>query len=152
MPIFGSSPSDNHEASLPTPPTFTASKKTPATIIAKGVKLEGEFKSQGDVLIEGEVQGTIQTEGLLTLGNEAFLKAGVTASDAIIAGKLEGNINIKHKLEIKSTAKIQGDITCESITVESGAVLQGSVKSGVVATTPKVDEKSSQPISPPATK
>lgn len=134
MSLFGSSQPDIGHAE----PTISSiipqypvpSKKSPATVIAKGVRLEGEFKSQGDVLIEGEVHGTIETEGLLTLGSEAFLKASVTATDAVIAGKLEGNITIKRKVDVKSTARITGDLVCETIAVESGAALQGNVRAG----------------------
>ncbi|MFA6406577.1 MAG: polymer-forming cytoskeletal protein [Patescibacteria group bacterium] len=111
-------------------PIFNANKNTPATIIAKGVKLEGEFKSQGDVLIEGEVVGNIQTDGLLTAGPESLIKAGISAADAVIAGKVEGNLQIKHRLEIRATARIKGDTVCQTIGVEAGAVLQGNVRCG----------------------
>ena len=135
MSLFGtpqSEPVHQDSASQPAGSTVsnTQNKKSPATVIAKGVRLEGEFKSQGDVLIEGEVQGTITTDGLLTLGSEAALKAGVTAADAIVAGKLEGNINIKRRLDVKSTARITGDIVCETISVEPGAQLQGNIRAG----------------------
>jgi cytoskeletal protein CcmA (bactofilin family) len=152
MSLFGSSQPDNgsaEPASNATPaPQYPApaNKKSPATVIAKGVRLEGEFKSQGDVLIEGEVHGTIVTEGLLTLGSEALLKATVTATDAIVAGKLEGNIKIKRKMDVKSTAKITGDLVCETITVESGAVLQGNIKAGVAQVPVPAPPKPTVPV------
>jgi len=151
MSLFASSQPDARpaEPTAPASPAFSAAtnnKKSPATVIAKGVRLEGEFKSQGDVLIEGEVRGTIITDGLLTLGPEALLKASVTATDAIVAGKLEGNINIKRRLEIKGTANLTGDIICETVTVESGAVLQGNMKAGVVQTPAPVPVKPTVPV------
>ncbi|MFA6161109.1 MAG: polymer-forming cytoskeletal protein [Patescibacteria group bacterium] len=141
MSLFGSSQPDEafnkqtRAESAAVPPLISSfhtptNKNMPATVIAKGVKLEGEFKSQGDVLIEGEVIGNIQTEGLLTVGPEAVLKAGISAGDAVIAGKIEGNINVKKRLELKATAKIKGDISCQTAVVESGAAMQGNVKCG----------------------
>lgn len=146
MSLFGSSQSDEAFAkqtrteggSAPSPiSTFHTpiNKNMPATVIAKGVKLEGEFKSQGDVLIEGEVIGNIHTDGLLTVGPEAVLKAGVSASDAVIAGRIEGNLNIKKRLELKATAKIKGDIVCQTAAVESGATMQGNINCGEEAKT-----------------
>ena len=137
MPLFGSNPSGpadrvegettpSHSSIFHTPNT----KNTPSTIIAKGVKLEGEFKSQGDVLIDGEVVGNIQTDGLLNVGPEAYLKAGVVAADAVIAGKVEGNLQVKRRLEIKATAKTKGDIQCQTIVVEAGAMMMGNIKCG----------------------
>lgn len=136
MSLFGSMPSapvDRPEngTSQPSVPIFnTKNKNSPSTVIAKGVRLEGDFKSQGDVLIEGEVMGSISTDSLLTVGNEAWLKAGVQASEAVIAGRVEGNLQIDNRLEIKGTAKIKGDIVCRTVVVEAGAVLQGNMKSG----------------------
>ncbi|MBU2566826.1 polymer-forming cytoskeletal protein [Patescibacteria group bacterium] len=115
---------------MPQPSTPSSPKSAPATVIAKGVRLEGDFKSQGDVLIEGEVHGTIQTDSLLTVGPEASVKAGITASDAVIAGKIDGNTNIKNRLEVKSTAQILGDIVCQTAVIEAGAKLQGNIKCG----------------------
>lgn len=136
MPFFGSSTPDNGQqptqpAAPSAPSIFHASTKAvPATVIAKGVRLEGQFKSQGDVLIEGEVQGTVQTDGLLTVGPEAWVKATVTATDAVIAGKVEGEMTAKRRLEVKSTARMVGDIICETIIVEAGAALKGNLTSG----------------------
>ncbi len=140
MSFFSNAPSDEGKAPPVRPegstpshaPIFNTSnnKNIPATIIAKGVKLEGEFKSQGDVLIEGEVLGNIQTDGLLTAGPDSVIKAGVTAADAVIAGKVEGNLQVKHRLEIRATAKVKGDTVCQTIGIEAGAMLQGQVRCG----------------------
>lgn len=113
-----------------------------ATVIARGVKVEGDFTSQGDVQIEGEVQGHVSTSGLLTVGSEAKLKADVSANDAVIAGTIEGNVIVKKRLELKSTAKIMGDITCELIVVEEGASLQGKVGIGASLKTVTTNEHS----------
>lgn len=103
-----------------------------ATIIARGVKVEGEFTSQGDVIIEGEVHGHVTTSGMLNVGVEARLKADVAAQEAVVAGSIEGNLTVNGRLELKSTAKILGDIACETASVEAGAVLNGKISVGIV--------------------
>ncbi len=105
-----------------------------ATVIAKGVKVEGEFSSQSDVLIEGEVHGTLNTAGTLTVGPEAKIKADINANEAIVSGTVEGNLNIAKRLEIKSSAKILGDVTTEAVAIEVGAVLAGRVMVGAKGT------------------
>ena len=109
-------------------PSAASAAKT--TVIARGVRVEGEFSSQGDVLIEGEVHGHLTTSGLLTVGAEAKLKADVAAQDASIAGMVEGNILIKKRLELKATARIVGDLVCEVAVVEAGATVSGKVSIG----------------------
>lgn len=101
-----------------------------ATVIARGVKVEGEFNSQSDVLIEGEVHGTLNTSGLLTVGNEARIKADVSAGEAVVSGTVEGNMNVSKRLELKATAKIIGDVTAETVLVEAGAILSGRMMVG----------------------
>jgi len=112
------------------------------TVIAKGVKVEGDFDSQGDVMIEGQVNGHVSTNGLLTVGGEAKLKADVSAANAVIAGDLEGTVNVTGRLELKATAKIQGDVTCETAIVEAGAALNGKFMVGQVkaASAPRQSE------------
>lgn len=101
-----------------------------ATVIAKGVKVEGDFASDGDVQIEGEVKGSLATKGKLTVGSEAVISAEVKAGDAVIAGTIQGNVIVERRVDLKGTAKITGDITAEALTVESGAKLNGKTSVG----------------------
>ena len=101
------------------------------TTIAAGVKVEGEFTSQGDVLIEGEVHGTLVAGGMLTVGPEAKIKADVRAGDALISGTVEGNIAIMKRCEIKTSAKVLGDIVSDTLAIEAGAQLSGRVQIGM---------------------
>lgn len=107
-----------------------------ATLIAKGVKMEGDFTSQTDVTIEGEVHGTLKTSGKLSVGMDAKIVADVTAGDAIIAGTVQGNIQVANRLELKSSAKIMGDISAEIVSIEGGAALSGRVSIGIKAQPP----------------
>lgn len=124
--MFGTKPSDGS--------VFAVGKgegdHLSATLIARGVRVEGEFTSQGDVAIEGEVSGTLSCSGALTVGVEAKIKADVKANDVVVAGIVEGNITAARRLELKSGARVTGDVVCEVICVEAGASLNGKVSSG----------------------
>lgn len=97
------------------------------TIIAHGVRVEGEFVSQGNVVIEGDVQGSIQTAGDLRIGEEAKIAADVTAANAVVAGEVRGNMHIAGKLELLSSSKIIGDITADVLSIGAGAQVNGRV-------------------------
>ncbi len=101
-----------------------------ATIIARGVRLEGEFASQSDVHIEGEVNGHVTTTGKLTIGQAAQVKADVAANSAVIAGVVDGSLMVKERLDLKSTARVVGDVTCATASIEAGAQLNGKVSIG----------------------
>ncbi len=97
------------------------------TIIAHGVRVEGEFVSQGNVVIEGDVQGSIQTAGDLRIGEEAKITADVTAANAVVAGEVRGNMHISGKLELLPSSKIIGDVTADVLSIGAGAQVNGRV-------------------------
>jgi len=112
----------------PFAPPSAAYRPPAGTLIAKGVKLEGEFASQGDVQIDGDVQGKISAGGTLTVGAEAAITADVTAESAVISGELNGNLTVAKDLVLHASARVKGDISAERISVESGAVIDGRVE------------------------
>ena len=102
----------------------------PETIIATGVKVEGDFVSQGDVLIEGRVEGSLKTERDLRVGSKASISANVSATNATIAGEVKGNIKIAERLELEPSAKLYGDVNTKILVVASGAQVNGTIVMG----------------------
>jgi len=101
--------------------------KTVETIIGPSVKVEGNFKGEGDLLIDGVLIGNLETENNLKVGSGAIIEANIKANNAFISGKIKGNIVIKGKLEITATAVILGDIRTQILSIEAGAKIQGKV-------------------------
>lgn len=95
------------------------------TIIGASVKVEGNFICQGSVIIEGAVNGVVETSGMLQVGSKAVITANVKAESATIAGKIKGNITIINQLELASTAEIEGDIETGNLTINKGAKFNG---------------------------
>ncbi len=104
------------------------------TIIAQGVKVEGDFTSSGDVVIDGEVSGSIQTAASLRVGDTAKITADVTAAVAVIAGVVQGNVKVAERLELLETSVVDGDITCRVLSVAPGARINGRVEMGTEKT------------------
>lgn len=103
------------------------------TIIAQGVKVEGDFRADGDVVIDGEVSGSVATEKFLRIGETAKIKADVKAHSAVIAGEVQGNILAQEMLELLATSRVKGDITTKRISVASGAQVNGKLTMDEVA-------------------
>lgn len=100
------------------------------TIIAQGVRVEGDFVSQGDVYIEGEVNGNVKTSGDLRLGSNSAVVADVAANNAVVSGSVKGNLSVASRLDLLESAIVDGDVSCETITIAAGAKLNGQVKMG----------------------
>jgi len=96
------------------------------TVIAAGVKVEGDFTSPGNVRIEGIVKGSVKADGNLFVSDTARIEADVRADNAMIAGEVTGDLTVAEKLELSSTAKVNGNITARVMSVEAGAVISGT--------------------------
>ncbi|HOZ36906.1 MAG TPA: polymer-forming cytoskeletal protein [bacterium] len=98
------------------------------TIVGPSVSVEGNFKGDGNIIVEGEVRGSLKTKGYLKASESSVIVANIVAADADIAGQLTGNIKVKNSLDIKATAVIQGDIEAMIINVAGGAIINGNLK------------------------
>jgi cytoskeletal protein CcmA (bactofilin family) len=97
------------------------------TIIAQGVRVEGDFHSNGEVIIDGEVAGSVATTMSLQIGESARIQANVMAQSAVIAGEVRGNIKAVDSLDLTSTSKVHGDIQTNLISVAAGAEINGKI-------------------------
>lgn len=97
------------------------------TIIAQGVRVDGDFRSQGDVIIDGEVAGSVETQGALRVGETAKIHADVKAARAVIAGEVQGNIVVQEMLELLTSSRVKGDIATGKISVAAGARVNGRI-------------------------
>lgn len=100
------------------------------TIIAQGVRIEGEFIAEGDIVIEGEVRGTITTAGDLRIGDGAKVEADIRAQNAMVSGEVRGTMHITGKLELMPSSKFTGDLAVDVLSVGAGAQVNGTVRMG----------------------
>lgn len=106
--------------------------KTPGgeTVIARGVRVQGDIAVDGNIIIEGEVQGTLTATGDLHVGESAKLEADIKVENATVAGDVRGNLRVIQKLELLPSSKFSGDVTAEIISVGAGAQMNGTVHMG----------------------
>lgn len=110
------------------------------TIIGPSIKVKGNFHGQGNIVIEGIVEGSVKTNKMLFVNHKAKVLASIIAKDAKIGGEITGKIKIQGYVEITSTAKIFGDIEANEISIERGAVINGRC-STVAAPSPEKELK-----------
>jgi len=101
--------------------------KDAETVIGASVKVKGNFQGQGNIIVEGALEGSLKTNANLYVGDKAQVVANIEAKTAIINGELRGNIKAKGYLAIGETAKIFGDIHYGEISIEKGATINGQL-------------------------
>lgn len=99
--------------------------KDAETIIGASIKVKGNFLGQGNIIIEGALEGSLKTEANLFVGDKAMVVANIESKDAIINGEVKGNIKIHGYLALGRTAKIFGDIQYTELSIEKGASVTG---------------------------
>lgn len=110
------------------------------TIIGVGVKVEGSFAAFGNVIIKGQLLGSLETKSDLILREGGRIEADITAKNASIGGEVKGNLDVEEKIGLASTAKVSGDLTCRVLAIDEGAVLNGRCSVGVSAATSRHEE------------
>lgn len=101
--------------------------KDAETIIGASIKVKGNFHGQGNIIIEGNLEGSLKTEANLYIGEKARIVANIEAQEAIINGEIKGDIKIKKYLSIGKTAKIFGNIQYGEMSIEKGGLINGQL-------------------------
>jgi cytoskeletal protein CcmA (bactofilin family) len=101
---------------------------TPQAVLGREVTVTGEIRSHEPLIIEGEVEGTIDVAGhLLTIAPNGKVHASVQAKEIDVRGSLEGNVDGADKIYIRNGAQFVGDIHSRAIVIEDGGFIRGSV-------------------------
>jgi cytoskeletal protein CcmA (bactofilin family) len=99
--------------------------------IGSSVIVTGDVNSTEDLVIDGQVNGTIKIGNHnLTIGQSATVVANLDAKTVTISGKVTGNVISAGLVALKATAKVEGDITAPKLLLEDGAHLSGKVDTG----------------------
>ena len=91
-------------------------------ILEKNSSIKGEFKSECDFRVDGDFEGTIETNGKVVIGKNGRIEGTVVCSSADIEGSISGTIHVEDLLSIRSTGEVKGDVVMSKLVVESGAV------------------------------
>lgn len=95
------------------------------SIISADLKIVGDMKSNGDIQVDGTIEGNIVSRSL-TVGEGAFVQGSLVAENIRIYGAVSGEVKANTVMLARS-AKVQGDVSHQSLSMEAGAVLEGQL-------------------------
>ena len=93
--------------------------------LGQGAEFIGKLIFNGSVRIDGNFQGEIYGQGSLVVGEGALVKADIAVKNIYISGDVQGNIEVKEKINIHSTGKFLGDVNTPIFIMEEGAFFDG---------------------------
>ena len=102
----------------------------PVAYLYKDSRVTGQLSFQGAARIDGSVDGEIQCQGTLTIGEGADIRAKVSGRVVILRGKVEGNVTAKERLELIAPARLIGNVDTPRLLVTEGVVFDGNCAMG----------------------
>jgi cytoskeletal protein CcmA (bactofilin family) len=94
-------------------------------ILSSDVEIDGTIKFQKELLIDGKVKGEINSDGILTIGENAYIDGQIKTKSITVYGKVVGNITVAERCELKSRCTLQGDLKASRLVIEEGATFIG---------------------------
>lgn len=105
--------------------TFEVENKLP-NIIGAGTKVVGDIDTNGDLRIDGVIEGNITAKGKVVLGSAGSIKGTIKCANAEISGNFDGKIEASELLSLKSTSVFKGDMKVSKLSIEPGAIFNGT--------------------------
>lgn len=125
---FSTSLGSQKSFQVPTP--VMQAKKEVVAFFGAGVECVGEIWYEGNVQIDGRLEGTVHTKGTLVIGDRAVVKAKIEAGNVICKGNIQGEVVAKESIKLLSPGFIDGTISAPRLSVETGGVFNGRVTMG----------------------
>lgn len=103
-------------------------ESTAINIITDGTLVKGDITATGDFRLDGTLEGNIQLNGKLVVGDSGVVNGNVLCQNANIIGTVNGNLSVKELLSLSTSARVRGDILINKLSIEPGAVFSGKCR------------------------
>ena len=99
-------------------------------LLSRGVSIKGSVKFLNELLIDGDVEGTIESTGRLTIGEHACIRGEIRTKSVEVQGTVEGNIFVTERCELHAGCTLRGDIEAPRLVVNDNVTFLGMAKVG----------------------
>jgi cytoskeletal protein CcmA (bactofilin family) len=114
----------------PAPSNRTFMPTQSGAFLSRGVSIKGSVKFLNELLIDGEVEGTINSTGTLAIGEHARIRGEIRTKSVKVRGTVEGNIFVTERCELQTGCTFHGDIEATRLVINENATFLGSAKVG----------------------
>lgn len=100
------------------------------SIIGPGMHIVGDCDTTDTIRIEGRIEGSVRAEKAVVIGKGGHVHGDIQTQDAVIAGTVNGALDVDSRLELQSTCVVDGEIRATRIKLDEGGVVHGNVQIG----------------------
>lgn len=137
--MFGSNSKKESSSQISSTVHPTSSSSSSINTLGAGTKIEGTISADGDIRIDGSLVGTINCKGKIIVGPQGLIDGNMNCKNAVVEGVIKGQIKVDNELNIKETAKVNGEVNTGQLMVQPGAVFNVSCGMGQAAQKPKIE-------------
>lgn len=94
--------------------------------LSSGVSIKGTVKFRSELVIDGQVEGTIDSVGRLTVGRNGHVRGDIRTRSVTVHGTVDGNLSAGEKCELRSGCTLRGDIESSRLVVDDDVTFIGS--------------------------
>ena len=105
--------------------TDSNNQETYKNVLSSDVAIVGSLKFTNDLVIDGNIEGEVLSDGNLTIGDNATIKGEIKTKSVIVYGSIQGDVSVDERCVLKSTAQLEGDVTAATLSIEEGAAFSG---------------------------
>lgn len=95
------------------------------SIIGNGSSIKGNFTVNGFVRVDGDIDGNLETDGNVIIGEHARIRGNVSAKSVTIGGIVLGNVSAKDSIKLLSSSAVIGDLLCRKVQIDEGVIFHG---------------------------
>jgi len=111
-------------------PNQTSTVQDQVNLVGEGTVFEGTVRAESDVRASGRIIGTLEVQGKTMIAVEGSVEGEIIATNAEIAGQVQGEIHVEERLVLKESARVDGKIETDRLVVEEGAQFTGECEMG----------------------
>lgn len=89
--------------------------------LGKGTKVNGDIEATSDIRVDGELRGNLNCKGKVIIGSTGYIDGTIICQNAVVEGTFKGTLTVKDLLNVKESARIDGDVKTGQLLVNSGA-------------------------------
>ena len=115
---------------VPQPFNRTSMPTQSGALLSQGVSIKGSVKFLNELLIDGEVEGTIESTGMLRIGEHGYIRGEIRTKSVEVQGTVEGNIFVTERCELHAGCTLRGDIEAPRLVVNENVTFLGNAKVG----------------------
>lgn len=107
---------------------FVENEPNSHNTITSGTEITGDINSNGDIRLDGYLNGNLNAKGKLVIGESGKVTGTINCKNADIYGIVDGKVNISELLSLKATGRVTGDIITNRLAIEPGCIFTGNCK------------------------